>query len=337
MIYFIALLFFGYLIGSFSPGYFLGRLVRGIDIREYGNHNTGATNAYRVIGPVYGVITAAFDTLKSSAAYLLAVFAGNIHPDLAILIGLAAVAGHNWPFYLKFRGGKGIASLFGLSITALIFSQSIFVLTLIIGTIFSVLIVSKRIQLEVPVRKIVKFAGLALPLGLIWFPKIIMLWIVGVLFTASLVFDILRINKPELNIKYLSLHGFAKKKEAKRFSGVTFFLFSAFIIFLLFKNDIAAFAMTMFIVGDILAPLGGDVFLPKKLIGEKTVGGLIIMFAASFAAGFFLNMLTPLSLSLTVILFGAGLTAVLDQLAYKIDDNLLVPIGTAMGLAVLGL
>ncbi len=62
---FYLLLLFGYLIGSLSPGYFFGRLVRGIDIRNYRNHNTGATNTYFIVGPVYGVIAGLFAKRKT--------------------------------------------------------------------------------------------------------------------------------------------------------------------------------------------------------------------------------------------------------------------------------
>ena len=61
----------GYVIGSISPGYIFGRLLKGIDIRNYGNHNTGATNTSRVVGQTYGLITGVFDYLKAPLAYYL--------------------------------------------------------------------------------------------------------------------------------------------------------------------------------------------------------------------------------------------------------------------------
>ena len=106
----ILILFLGYLIGSLSPGYFFGKFVKHIDIREFGNKNTGATNTYHVVGPIFGILTGIFDFLKSPFIYFLAVsgafFLPSINPDLAILAGLAAVAGHIKPFYLRFEEEK---------------------------------------------------------------------------------------------------------------------------------------------------------------------------------------------------------------------------------------
>jgi len=87
----LILLVVGYIIGSISPGHFFGRVVKGIDIRDYGNHNTGATNAYKVVGPAYGIITAILDILKASLVFVYAV--NRIHPDLAIAVGLMVVIG----------------------------------------------------------------------------------------------------------------------------------------------------------------------------------------------------------------------------------------------------
>ena len=71
MLTFYLLIIFGYLIGSLSPGYFFGRVIKGIDIRDYKYHNTGATNTYFIVGPVYGVIAGLFDFLKTPAVYYL--------------------------------------------------------------------------------------------------------------------------------------------------------------------------------------------------------------------------------------------------------------------------
>src|SRR3989344_3525589 len=108
---FLFFIIIGYLLGSLSPGYFFGRVIKGIDIRKFGNHNTGATNTYREVGPVYGIIAGIFDALKAAAAYWIAVLGlnfetfkllnlGELDPDIAILVGLVAVVGHVFPFYL---------------------------------------------------------------------------------------------------------------------------------------------------------------------------------------------------------------------------------------------
>ncbi|OAT86406.1 glycerol-3-phosphate 1-O-acyltransferase PlsY [Desulfotomaculum copahuensis] len=100
-----------YLIGSVPVGYLLGR-ARGVDIRQRGSGNIGATNAWRVLGPAAG--TAAL--LGDAAKGMLAVFLGR-HTGghgLEVLTALAALAGHSWPVFLGFKGGKIIATGLGV-------------------------------------------------------------------------------------------------------------------------------------------------------------------------------------------------------------------------------
>ena len=108
----------GYFFGAFQTGYIYGKL-HGIDIREHGSGNAGATNTLRTLGMKAGVITFAGDCLKSVVAILLVThffgdyFAGDARV-LGLYAGLGAVLGHNFPFYLKFKGGKGIACTAGV-------------------------------------------------------------------------------------------------------------------------------------------------------------------------------------------------------------------------------
>ncbi|MCR4440001.1 MAG: glycerol-3-phosphate acyltransferase [bacterium] len=103
----------GYLLGSVSPSYFLGRLLRGIDIREHGDGNAGTVNTFAVLGPLPSAVTALFDTGKGLAAMWLTLALGGA-PAQAYLAGYAAVIGHVFPFYLGFRGGQGVATAVGL-------------------------------------------------------------------------------------------------------------------------------------------------------------------------------------------------------------------------------
>lgn len=338
----------GYLLGSLSPGYFFGRVVRGVDIRNFGNKNTGATNTYHVVGPFYGVITGIFDVLKAAAAYGLTVTGltsilcwsdqyspCGISPDIAILVGIAAVVGHIWPLYLKFKGGRGTASLTGLCITVLFFTQSIFALILVISALIFRIIDSKVITFESPARKLLKLGSLIFPLGLIWLPREPITKVAFALFTGFFVFDLFRFHLPKLNAKYLKIKTLTKEKELRRLSGYTMFLFSVLAISQLFEINIAAASLTFFIIGDILAPLGKRAFLPIKFIREKTVGGAFLIFTFATIAGVFLDSLTPLTLSRELIISGALATAILDQFSFILDDNLLVPIGTAFILAFL--
>lgn len=99
----------GFVLGSISPSYLLGRLLRGIDIREKGTKNAGTLNTYRVLGLGPAIVVAAYDLAKGLLAMFLCRLAGG--SALAMhLAGAAAVAGHVFPFYLRFRGGQGVAT-----------------------------------------------------------------------------------------------------------------------------------------------------------------------------------------------------------------------------------
>jgi len=113
----VLLLLAGYLIGSLSPAYILGRLFRGQDIRLLGNRNAGAVNAAKCLGLWPGVLTAVIDLTKGLAALALASSLGQPFMHLA---GCAAVLGHVFPFYLRFRGGQGKATSIGLALYYLV-------------------------------------------------------------------------------------------------------------------------------------------------------------------------------------------------------------------------
>lgn len=101
-----------YLIGSISTGYVMGRLAKGIDIRQYGSGRTGGTNALRTLGPAGAVITGVGDVGKGAAVVLLAKGFG-LPPLVVALMALAAVIGHNHSIFLSFRGGAGVAPTVG--------------------------------------------------------------------------------------------------------------------------------------------------------------------------------------------------------------------------------
>ncbi len=99
-----------YLLGSFPTSYLVGRM-RGIDLREHGSGNLGGTNAYRVMGAGAGVPVVLVDVLKGFVpTYFFPGWDGVVSADLALLYGLAAIAGHVWSVFVGFRGGKGVAT-----------------------------------------------------------------------------------------------------------------------------------------------------------------------------------------------------------------------------------
>lgn len=108
----ILVVIISYLIGSFSSAYVLGKLIKKADIRTYGSGNAGATNALRVFGKRIGAMVFILDVLKG----ILAAYIGGklIGYDGRMLGGFFAVVGHMWPIFLKFKGGKGIATSFGM-------------------------------------------------------------------------------------------------------------------------------------------------------------------------------------------------------------------------------
>lgn len=108
----------GYVFGLLQTGYLYGR-AKGIDIREHGSGNAGTTNALRTLGKKAGLITFLGDAFKCVFAVLLVwvIFhntKADIMPLLKLYTGAGVVLGHNYPFYLKFRGGKGIAATAGM-------------------------------------------------------------------------------------------------------------------------------------------------------------------------------------------------------------------------------
>lgn len=109
-----------YGLGAFPTSYLMGRLVRGIDIRQHGSGNAGATNVYRVVGKLPGLGVLLVDIAKGWAAAVpltaWALQAGIDVPRETVqaLLGLCAVCGHVWSPFLGFRGGKGVASALGV-------------------------------------------------------------------------------------------------------------------------------------------------------------------------------------------------------------------------------
>ncbi len=116
----ILLIVLAYLIGSIPTALWVSKGFFGIDIREYGSGNAGATNTYRVLGPKWGTMVMVIDVIKGVVAtslYLLLPYYLSSSWDrtnFMIGLGLAAVLGHIFPIWANFRGGKGVATLFGM-------------------------------------------------------------------------------------------------------------------------------------------------------------------------------------------------------------------------------
>ncbi len=154
-----------YLIGSIPSALIISRKFFGIDIRDYGSGNMGATNTFRVLGSKYGTIVMICDILKGASAVALYNFLPfYLHStnelertNLMIGLGLAAVVGHIFPIWASFKGGKGVATLFGM----LIAIQPIIAIACV-----AVFIIVLYLTRFVSLSSIL--AGLMLPVSVLW-------------------------------------------------------------------------------------------------------------------------------------------------------------------------
>ena len=106
----------GYAAGNIQSAYLIGKFVGKMDIREKGSGNAGASNVTSEMGVKFGVLVGLIDILKGVFAVLIVKWLFPESPNLAFLAGLMAIIGHIFPFYLRFRGGKGVATLVGMMI-----------------------------------------------------------------------------------------------------------------------------------------------------------------------------------------------------------------------------
>ena len=110
---FAAVIAVSYLVGSIPFGYIAGRVLKGIDVRDFGSGATGATNVMRTVGRGPFVLVLMADAMKGYVPVLVTWFLFESH-DLQVASGLAAVLGHDFPLYIGFRGGRGVATSFGV-------------------------------------------------------------------------------------------------------------------------------------------------------------------------------------------------------------------------------
>jgi glycerol-3-phosphate acyltransferase PlsY len=151
-IYSISALLFAYLFGSIPTAVWIGQAFYGIDVREYGSGNAGATNTFRVLGKKAGIAVMILDILKGYTATNLAYLIGLSvtgpqnsvqFVNYQLALGITAVVGHLFPVFAGFRGGKGIATLFGMIVAVHSGAALVCVLTFV-----SVLLISKYVSLS---------------------------------------------------------------------------------------------------------------------------------------------------------------------------------------------
>jgi acyl phosphate:glycerol-3-phosphate acyltransferase len=140
---YVVVVVLAYLLGSIPTGYLLGK-ARGIDIRTVGSGNIGAANAFRALGKGAGIAALAADAFKGFAAarFLPLLFGSAPSENLLIAAGLAAIVGHNYTCWLKFRGGKGIATSAGVLLAWMPFA-----LLMVLGVWLLVCAISRYVSL----------------------------------------------------------------------------------------------------------------------------------------------------------------------------------------------
>jgi glycerol-3-phosphate acyltransferase PlsY len=133
----ILILIIAYLIGAIPTGLIVGKLFFGVDIRKVGSGNSGATNAYRIFGHKAGLSVLFFDVMKGIAAINLC-----SEPVMQLLLGLSVISGHVWSIFAEFKGGKGVATTYGVFLAVnpilVILPLCIYVFTFLLFRISSV-------------------------------------------------------------------------------------------------------------------------------------------------------------------------------------------------------
>jgi acyl phosphate:glycerol-3-phosphate acyltransferase len=171
-----------YLLGAIPTSYLAGRLFRGIDLREHGSRNLGATNLYRVLGWRYALPVALFDAAKGLIPVL--VFAPRVSPSelFALVCGLTAVLGHVFSVFVGFRGGKGVATaagvMLGLTPAALGAALAVWIVLVYftgyvsVGSIVAAAVFPLAvIVLDPPSQPLVLWLDIAVAAAIIWFHR----------------------------------------------------------------------------------------------------------------------------------------------------------------------
>ncbi len=188
MLWIIIGLFTSYLIGSIPTAYIFGRFLKGIDIRQYGSGNVGATNALRVLGKKAGITVLLLDILKGFiAVYFISTFIFSKAPVLSremlgIIFGVICICGHNWTVFLQFKGGKGMATTLGVLIGLAVNIPGLkIVLSLSILVWILVFIFSRIVSLASVI------SAVALPVFMVIFKQSVFLIAVSMLLSAFVI------------------------------------------------------------------------------------------------------------------------------------------------------
>lgn len=180
----ILLMIIAYFLGSIPNALWIGKVFKGIDVREHGSKNTGSTNAARVLGAKLGIFTLILDISKGAIPTIIAIitnsnlFENILHIEKidSILVGIVAILGHSFSLFLKFKGGKAVATTVGvfsvLVPISLLFSAIVF---------FTVFFITKYVSLSSII------SAIALPIFIYVIYKDITLTIFGIIIAILIV------------------------------------------------------------------------------------------------------------------------------------------------------
>jgi glycerol-3-phosphate acyltransferase PlsY len=367
----ILVVLIGYLLGSLSPAFLLRRTPAGGDARDRGRRSAGARN-------IHHRLTAPIDAVKGIAAVLIARYALAVPEPWAVLSGYAAVLGHIFPFYLRFRGGQGMATACGLllfycglylargwfpygsflavlAVAGLVFASSrnvdltglasfafLGIITPLepgLGTAGLVLSLPAWFLLGMSVGNCLRhgvfrfetkkemkwWRVIARPFALLFIPidrlfhRAPLLLLLGAL---ALIFSGLDLFR--LATHYRLSHLF-KKSEVKRFSSMTGFLVSIFIIFLVFPDSIPYLGLAFITIGDLFGKIIGFRFGKTELLKGRTLEGSLGFVAGGFLAAWVLYCVFQ-TIPLYAVLAGPVFAAAVELFSGPLDDNFTVGI-----------
>ena len=153
----------GYFLGSIPTAYIAGRLLKGKDIRQIGDGNIGAQNAFRLLGAKVGITVGIIDAAKGALVVLIAQ-AASLPLAVVLIAGVTAVIGHNWPVFIRFRGGRGESTTIGVLLTLI--TQPMLIMA---GPTIAVLFISRNVTkasavLFIPLPLVCWWMGVSGPL-----------------------------------------------------------------------------------------------------------------------------------------------------------------------------
>lgn len=171
----VVLMIVAYILGSIPNALWIGKVFKGIDVREHGSKNTGSTNAARVLGAKLGILTLILDISKGAIPTLIATMLLDSSISV-ILVGICAILGHSFSIFMKFKGGKAVATTVGVFIVLV--PGAILLAAVIFFLVFGI---TRYVSLSSMI------GAISLPIWIILFYKNILLTIFGIIIAILII------------------------------------------------------------------------------------------------------------------------------------------------------